>query len=107
MRRWAEHLASPAVDRRDAAAVVLLSLGRFSAVVDLLLVARNFARATLFVESCREFGLLRRCDSAAAVFAGYARYLTSLALTTAAQYYDQKAHAEQTAAGDQNASTMP
>lgn len=91
MRRWAEHLASPAVDRRDAAAIVLLSLGRFAAVIDLLVAVRHFTRAALFVESCREFGLLVHCEADHSVFSGYARYLTSLGLTTAAQYYDSKA----------------
>jgi len=91
MRRWAEHLASPAVDRRDAAAIVLLSLGRFIGVVDLLLGVRHFTRAALFVDACREFGLLVQCDTAAAVFTGYARYLNSLGLTTAAAFYDRKA----------------
>jgi len=103
MRRWAEHLASPAVDRRDAAAVVLLSLGRFSGVVDLLLGVRHFTRAALFVEACHEFGLLSRCDAAPAVFTGYARYLSSLGLTTAADFYDNKA-SEKT---DKNAAQMP
>jgi len=70
---------------------VLLSLGRFSAVVDLLLGVRHFTRAALFVEACREFGLLVHCDAAQAVFAGYARYLHSLGLTAAAEYYDNKA----------------
>jgi len=91
MRRWAEHLASPAVDRLDAAAVVQLSLGRFKAVVELLLGVRNFTRAALFVEACREFALPLQCDAARAVFAGYARYLNSLGLSVAAEYYENKA----------------
>jgi len=94
MRRWAEHLASPAVDRHDAAAIVLLSLGRFAAVVDLLLGVRHFTRAALFVEACREFGLTVHCEAVQSVFAGYARYLHSLGLTASAEYYDSKAEGE-------------
>jgi len=59
-------------------------------VVDLLLGVRHFTRATLFVEACREFGLLAHCDAANSVFAGYARYLNTLGLTAAAEYYNNK-----------------
>jgi len=59
-------------------------------VVDLLVGVRHFTRATLFLEACREFGLLCNCEASSTVFAGYARYLTNLGLPVAAEYYDGK-----------------
>jgi WD repeat-containing protein 11 len=91
MRRWADHLASPAVDRRSSATLVLLSLGRFTAVVDLLVSVRHFDRAALFIEACQEFGLLQECPSAEVVFSGYARFLYGLGLNRLFEYYCNKA----------------
>lgn len=95
MKRWADHLASPQVDQKNKAMLVLLSLGQFTRVVELLYSQRYFDRAALFIEACREFGLLNVSDDirglVESVFLEYARFLLSLGLTKASEYYCRQA----------------
>ena len=96
MKRWADHLASPQVDQKDKAMLVLLSLGHFERVLELLYSQRHFDRAMLFVESCREFGFqLEKTDESRvlveSIFLEYARFLLNLGLTKASEYYCRQA----------------
>ena len=81
LRRWAEHLSSPKVNqkvllrhpcrsmfwklllnlvicRQSLAVLVMLSLGSFDKVVEMLYSMRHFARAALFIEACQEFQVM-------------------------------------------------
>ncbi|GFR86903.1 WD repeat-containing protein 11 [Elysia marginata] len=95
MKRWAEHLNSPQINQKSKSVLVLLSLGQFYKVLEMLYSMRNFDRAVLFLEACLEFGLLQEMENTRllfqAVFLEYARYLINLGLGQAAKYYCQKA----------------
>ncbi|KAK2170890.1 hypothetical protein NP493_1127g02083 [Ridgeia piscesae] len=95
LRRWVDHLISPQVNQQSLAVLVLLSIGQFVRVIELLLQMRHIDRAALFVEACQEFQLLDSSAQTSAlvetVFHDYARSLLQLGHRTAAEYYS--AHA--------------
>ncbi|ESO13031.1 hypothetical protein HELRODRAFT_63831 [Helobdella robusta] len=110
LKRWADHLASPQVDQKDRAVLVLLSLGLFERSVELMYSQRYFDRAALFLEACEEFDIKltysdKQTASQAAnskepsdhmtisqmIFLEYARILLNLGLISACEYYCRKA----------------
>jgi len=97
LKRWADHLASPQINQKDKAILILLSLGQFLKVIELLYGLRHFDRAALFIEAFREFNLLDVPeDSPAAtliqmVFLEYARFLLNLGMREACDYYCRQA----------------
>ncbi|KAK1333326.1 hypothetical protein QTO34_005709 [Cnephaeus nilssonii] len=58
LKRWVDHLCSPQVNQKSKALLVLLSLGCFSSVAEMLHSMRYFDRAALFVEACLQYGAL-------------------------------------------------
>ncbi|XP_005089399.1 WD repeat-containing protein 11 [Aplysia californica] len=91
MKRWSEYLNSPQVNQKSKSVLVLLSLGQFYKVLEVLYSMRNFDRAALFLEACLEFGLLRSTEQTSSLFEAiyleYARYLINLGLSQAAEHY--------------------
>ncbi|KAJ3610301.1 hypothetical protein NHX12_022394 [Muraenolepis orangiensis] len=63
LKRWAEHLCSPQVNQKSKAMLVLLSLGCFHKVGEMLLSMRYFDRAALFIEACLKCGVMEANDS--------------------------------------------
>ena len=57
--RWADHLASPAVNQRLKSLLVLLSIGHFKRVIETLHNMRFISLAALFSEACLQFGVLQ------------------------------------------------
>ncbi|XP_078587664.1 WD repeat-containing protein 11-like isoform X3 [Branchiostoma floridae x Branchiostoma japonicum] len=95
MKRWVDHLCSSAVNYKSKAILVLLSLGHFLKVLELLYSMRHFDRAALFAEACLEFGVLILNEETSslieAIFLEYARYLHNLGNLTAMEHYCHKA----------------
>ncbi|WAR21719.1 WDR11-like protein [Mya arenaria] len=91
MKRWVEHLSSTHVNQKSTAVLVLLSLGYFYKVIEMLYGMRQFNRAACFIESAMEFGLLKKTEENGmlleAVFLEYARQLSSLGHRQSAIYY--------------------
>ncbi|XP_064605109.1 WD repeat-containing protein 11-like [Liolophura sinensis] len=91
MKRWADHLCGPHANQKSKAVLVMLSLGQFLKVVEMLYGMRHFDRAVCFLEACMEFGLLEKTEETSplfeAVYLEYARYLTNLRHRKAAEYY--------------------
>ncbi|XP_064630114.1 WD repeat-containing protein 11-like isoform X2 [Lineus longissimus] len=91
MRRWVDHLCSTSVNQKGKAILVLLSLGQFYKIVEMLYGMRHFDRATLFVEACMEFGLLEKNETTTplveAVFLEYARFMINMGNRIAAKHY--------------------
>ncbi|KAA8590075.1 hypothetical protein FQN60_014009 [Etheostoma spectabile] len=77
LKRWAEHLCSPQVNQKSKAIMVLLSLGCFYKVGEMLQSMRHFDRAALFIEACLKYG--------------YARMLRSLGLREGAALWASRA----------------
>uniref|UniRef100_A0A8C7LNZ9 WD repeat-containing protein 11 n=1 Tax=Oncorhynchus mykiss TaxID=8022 RepID=A0A8C7LNZ9_ONCMY len=63
LKRWAEHLCSPQVNQKSKAILVLLSLGCFHKVGEMLQSMRYFDRAALFIEACLKYGVMEANDS--------------------------------------------
>ncbi|KAF6112263.1 WD repeat domain 11 [Phyllostomus discolor] len=97
LRRWVDHLCSPQVNQKSKALLVLLSLGCFSSVAEMLHSMRYFDRAALFVEACLTYGALDVCEDTdrltSAVYADYARSLKSLGFRQGAVLFASKAGA--------------
>ncbi|CAL1537683.1 unnamed protein product [Lymnaea stagnalis] len=95
MKRWAEYLSSTQVNQKSKSVLVLLSLGHFYKVLEVLYSMRNFDKAALFLEACIQFDLLKLVDQTQslyeAIYLEYARYLINLGLGQAAEYYCHKA----------------
>ncbi|KAK7498382.1 hypothetical protein BaRGS_00010336, partial [Batillaria attramentaria] len=91
MKRWADHLCTTQVNQKSKALLVLLSLGQFHKVVEMLYSMRCFDRAACFIEACLEFEALAKTEETAplfeAVFLEYARYLINLGHGKAASHY--------------------
>ncbi|KPP76937.1 hypothetical protein Z043_103676, partial [Scleropages formosus] len=85
LKRWAEHLCSPQVNQKSKAILVLLSLGCFQKVGEMLHSMRYFDRAALFIEACLKYGLI------GSAFADYARLLRSMGLTEGAALWASRA----------------
>ncbi|CAM4707610.1 unnamed protein product, partial [Lepidochelys kempii] len=58
LKRWVDHLCSPQVNQKSKAILVLLSLGCFTRVAEMLHSMRYFDRAALFVEVCLKYGTI-------------------------------------------------
>ncbi|KAG7462691.1 hypothetical protein MATL_G00187500, partial [Megalops atlanticus] len=68
LKRWAEHLCSPQVNQKSKAILVLLSLGCFHKVGEMLHGMRYFDRAALFIDACLKYGVMEANDSTNILF---------------------------------------
>uniref|UniRef100_A0A096LYU7 WDR11 TPR domain-containing protein n=1 Tax=Poecilia formosa TaxID=48698 RepID=A0A096LYU7_POEFO len=98
LKRWAEHLCSPQVNQKSKAILVLLSLGCFYKVGEMLHSLgsmRYFDRAALFIEACLKSGVMEANDSSnkliEAAFLDFARLLRSLGLREGAALWASRA----------------
>uniref|UniRef100_A0A8C5HB72 WD repeat-containing protein 11 n=1 Tax=Gouania willdenowi TaxID=441366 RepID=A0A8C5HB72_GOUWI len=93
LKRWAEHLCSPQVNQKSKAILVLLSLGCFYKVGEMLHSMRYFDRAALFIEACLKSGVMEANDSSNILssFLEYARLLRSLGLREGAALWASRA----------------
>lgn len=95
LKRWAEHLCSPQVNQKSKAILVLLSLGCFYKVGEMLHSMRQFDRAALFIEACLKYGVMEASDSSnkliEAAFVDYARLLRTLGLREGAALWASRA----------------
>ncbi|XP_005742428.1 WD repeat-containing protein 11 [Pundamilia nyererei] len=95
LKRWAEHLCSPQVNHKSKAILVLLSLGCFYKVGEMLHSMRHFDRAALFIEACLKYGVMEANDSSnkliEAAFLDYARLLRTLGLREGAALWASRA----------------
>ncbi|KAF2975066.1 hypothetical protein EK904_004121 [Melospiza melodia maxima] len=66
--RWVDHLCSPQVNQKSKAILVLLSLGCFTKVAEMLHSMRYFDRAALFVEACLKYGAFEVNDDTNILF---------------------------------------
>ncbi|XP_041124684.1 WD repeat-containing protein 11 isoform X2 [Polyodon spathula] len=97
LKRWVDHLCSPQINQKSKAILVLLSLGCFLKVVEILHSMRYFDRTALFVEVCLKHGVIEVNDNTnkliSSVFADYARTLKALGLKQGAVLFASKAGA--------------
>ncbi|XP_026525467.1 WD repeat-containing protein 11 [Notechis scutatus] len=95
LKRWVDHLCSPQINQKSKAILVLLSLGCFMRVAEMLHSMRHFDRAALFLEACLKYGTIEVNEDAKklihAIFADYARSLKSLGFKQAAILFATKA----------------
>uniref|UniRef100_A0A3B4AD73 WDR11 TPR domain-containing protein n=1 Tax=Periophthalmus magnuspinnatus TaxID=409849 RepID=A0A3B4AD73_9GOBI len=96
LKRWAEHLCSPQVNQKSKAILVLLSLGCFYRVGEMLHSMRQFDRAALFIEACLKYGVMESLTFVAhklieAAFLDYARLLRTLGLREGAALWASRA----------------
>ncbi|XP_078310578.1 WD repeat-containing protein 11-like [Crassostrea virginica] len=95
MKRWVDHLCGTQVNQKSKALLVMLSLGLFSKVLEMLYGLRQFNRAACFTAALEEFGLLDlnpdNVSLVEAVYLEYARLLANLGLRAPAEFYCQKA----------------
>lgn len=77
--RWADHLASPTVNQRIKALLVLLSIGHFQRVIETLHNMRYITHAALFAEACLQYGVLQANQSQTSILSiscyDYIQYL--------------------------------
>ena len=69
--RWADHLASPTVNQRVKALLVLLSIGHFQRVIETLHNMRYITHAALFSEACLQYGILQTNQSQTSILCLY------------------------------------
>ncbi|CAI5774956.1 repeat-containing 11 [Podarcis lilfordi] len=67
-KRWVDHLCSPQINQKSKAILVLLSLGCFMRVAEMLHSMRYFDRAALFVEACLNYGTIEVNEDANILF---------------------------------------
>ncbi|KAL6101357.1 wdr11 [Pungitius sinensis] len=95
LKRWAEHLCSSQVNQKSKAILVLLSLGCFYKVGEMLCNMRHFDRAALFIKACLQHGVMEANDSSnkliKSAFLEYARMLRSLGLREGAALWASRA----------------
>ncbi|XP_048864245.1 WD repeat-containing protein 11 [Brienomyrus brachyistius] len=95
LKRWVEHLCSPQVNQKSKAILVLLSLGCFHKVGEMLHSMRYFDRAALFIEACLKYGVMEANDVTnkliGSAFADYARLLRTLGLREGAALWASRA----------------
>ncbi|XP_061693109.1 WD repeat-containing protein 11 isoform X2 [Syngnathoides biaculeatus] len=95
LKRWAEYLCSPQVNQKSKAMLVLLSLGSFYKVGEMLHSMRHFDCAALFIEACLKYGVMEANDSSnkliETAFLDYARLLRSLGLREGAALWASRA----------------
>uniref|UniRef100_A0A8C1YB50 WD repeat domain 11 n=1 Tax=Cyprinus carpio TaxID=7962 RepID=A0A8C1YB50_CYPCA len=92
LKRWAEHLCSPQVNQKSKAILVLLSLGCFHKVGEMLHSMRYFDRTALFIEACLKYGVMKTNDDLiGAAFVDYAKLLRSIGLKQGAVLWASRA----------------
>uniref|UniRef100_A0A8C1VET2 WD repeat-containing protein 11 n=1 Tax=Cyprinus carpio TaxID=7962 RepID=A0A8C1VET2_CYPCA len=95
LKRWAEHLCSPQVNQKSKAILVLLSLGCFHKVGEMLHSMRYFDRTALFIEACLKYGSSLTTTSPhkliGAAFVDYAKLLRSIGLKQGAVLWASRA----------------
>ncbi|KAK3585480.1 hypothetical protein CHS0354_003328 [Potamilus streckersoni] len=95
MKKWVDHLCSTSVNQKSLAVLVMLSLGKFMKVVEMLYGMRQFTKAACLIEAGMEFDLIRKTEETGtlieAVFLEYARFLSNLGHRKAAEYYCKQA----------------
>uniref|UniRef100_A0A8C4XRK5 WD repeat-containing protein 11 n=1 Tax=Falco tinnunculus TaxID=100819 RepID=A0A8C4XRK5_FALTI len=93
LKRWVDHLCSPQVNQKSRAILVLLSLGCFTKVAEMLHSMRYFDRAALFVEACLKYGAFETNDDTNILFlkSYYARSLKLLGFKQGAILFASKA----------------
>ncbi|KAM8924117.1 WD repeat-containing protein 11 [Pelodytes ibericus] len=95
MKRWVDHLCSPHINQKYKAILVLLSLGCFRRVIEMLHSMRCFDRAALFLEACLRCSAVEASEETSklisSVFADYARNLRSLGFSQGALRFALKA----------------
>uniref|UniRef100_A0A8C4XRQ6 WD repeat-containing protein 11 n=1 Tax=Falco tinnunculus TaxID=100819 RepID=A0A8C4XRQ6_FALTI len=95
LKRWVDHLCSPQVNQKSRAILVLLSLGCFTKVAEMLHSMRYFDRAALFVEACLKYGAFETNDDTNILFLKscfyYARSLKLLGFKQGAILFASKA----------------
>ncbi|KAG8435620.1 hypothetical protein GDO86_013532 [Hymenochirus boettgeri] len=95
MKRWVDHLCSSHVNEKYKAILVLLSLGCFRKVIEMLHTMRCFDRAAMFLEACLQVGALEVNEETdkmiSAVFVDYAHSLRTLGFMPGALRFAQKA----------------
>ncbi|XP_017320048.1 WD repeat-containing protein 11 isoform X1 [Ictalurus punctatus] len=95
LKRWAEYLCSSQVNQKSKAILVLLSLGCFQKVGEMLHSMRYFDRAALFIEACLKYGVMEANDTTnkliGAAFSSYAGLLRSVGLREGAALWASKA----------------
>ncbi|XP_053306224.1 WD repeat-containing protein 11 [Spea bombifrons] len=95
LKRWVDHLCSPQINQKYKAILVLLSLGCFQRVIEMLHSMRCFDRAALFLEACLRCSAMEIGDETnkliSAVYADYARNLRALGFSQGALRFALKA----------------
>ncbi|KAA0717551.1 WD repeat-containing protein 11 [Triplophysa tibetana] len=95
LKRWAEHLCSPQVNQKSKAILVLLSLGCFHKVGEMLHSMRYFDRAALFIKACLRYEVMEANDDDSRVtcvaFVNYAKLLRSIGLKQGAVLWASQA----------------
>ncbi|XP_066549103.1 WD repeat-containing protein 11 [Amia ocellicauda] len=95
LKRWVDHLCSPQVNQKSKAMLVLLSLGCFQRVAEMLHSMRYFDRAALFIEASLKCGVMEANDNTyklmGSVYADYARLLRGLGLREGALLWASRA----------------
>ena len=85
--QWADHLASPTVNQRVKALLVLLSIGHFQRVIETLHNMRYVTHAALFSEACLQYGILSTNQPQTSILVNhvgcYCGYHSSLATSSA------------------------
>ncbi|GAB1607865.1 WD repeat-containing protein 11-like isoform X2 [Argonauta hians] len=93
VKRWADHLSQHG--HKSKAILVMLSLGQFLRVAEMLYGMRYFDRAARFIEACMEFGVIDKSEGNAplieAIFLEYSRHLINIGLKQAALHYGKMA----------------
>ncbi|XP_038045535.1 WD repeat-containing protein 11-like isoform X5 [Patiria miniata] len=95
LRRYVDYLCSPTVNQKTKAILVLLSMGQFQQVLEVLMSMHYYDRAGMFAEACMEFDVLPDTEEIRSllekVYLEYARYLLALGNRRAYGYYCNKA----------------
>uniref|UniRef100_A0A8C5R6N5 WD repeat-containing protein 11 n=1 Tax=Leptobrachium leishanense TaxID=445787 RepID=A0A8C5R6N5_9ANUR len=95
LKRWVDHLCSPHINQKYKAILVLLSLGCFRRVIEMLHSMRCFDRAALFLESCLRCSAVEVSDEnnklISAVYGDYAHSLRTLGFLQGSLRYALKA----------------
>uniref|UniRef100_A0A8C8DL20 WD repeat-containing protein 11 n=1 Tax=Oryzias sinensis TaxID=183150 RepID=A0A8C8DL20_9TELE len=92
LKRWAEQLCSPQFNQKSKAILLLLSLGCFYKVGEMLHSMRQFDRAALFIEACLKYDPgVSMGTLIEAAFVDYARLLRSLGLREGAALWASRA----------------
>ncbi|XP_057197322.1 WD repeat-containing protein 11, partial [Triplophysa rosa] len=96
LKRWAEHLCSPQVNQKSKAILVLLSLGCFHKVGEMLHSMRYFDRSALFIKACLRYEVMEANDDdvnklVGVAFVNYAKLLRSIGLKQGAVLWASQA----------------